>query len=113
MIIALLETEGTQCSCSYVTGLGARNSAFDVSEQQMRRPACAFAQSGQRFCYLLSGGIIAKLSICKSLISYLVSVAKQAGLNVTWLRASKSDFLARRPKNFKIVHPIHLRAYSK
>ena len=41
--------------------------------------------------------MIAELSSCKVTRFYLVSVAKQAGLNLTWLATAQTGFLALPP----------------
>ena len=55
----------------------------------MRRLACAHAQSDQCLCYSLSE----KYDSHKLSIFWLVSVAEQTRLNLTWSDTSKTDFL--------------------
>ena len=63
--------------------LDSRNLSSGVWEQQKHRPACASAQSGQHFYYSLFGSIISRLAMSEISILYIVSVAEQAGLNLT------------------------------
>ena len=44
-----------KCNVIFETSLVGRNPDFFASEQQMRRPDCADAQSDQRLYYLFSG----------------------------------------------------------
>ena len=57
-----------------------RKPVYVICEQQKRRLACASAQSDQR-CLV---SIIPLLAIYEILRLYLVSVAEQAGLSLTW-----------------------------
>ena len=50
---------------------------FAIREQQRRRSGCASAQSDQRLCYSL-------LRYYNTFSLWLVSIAAQAGLNLTW-----------------------------
>ena len=71
-------------------GPSGRKSDFVVCEQQRFRPACAYAQSDQNLCYSLS--ILATLSACKTSRLYLVSVAEQVGLSLTWSQTREDGF---------------------
>ena len=69
---------------------------FVACEKQRRRPACAFAQSGQRrFIGYLETCIVSKRPTCQ--IIY-VHVARETGLRIIWLETAKSGFLAVMPK---------------
>ena len=69
-------------------GLDTRKPVFGVYEQQRHRSACASMQSVQR------------LFICllDSIISRLVSVAEEAGLNIFLSETPKTGFLTSQPR---------------
>ena len=69
--------------------LDLRKPDFVVCEQQRHRSACAYVQSDQHLCYSLS--CFMKISLFQ-----LVSVAEQAGVNLTWLETLKTGLLLSR-----------------
>ena len=56
-----------KCNVIFETSLVGRNPDFAASEQQMRRPACASAQSDQRLYYSLSGKYDCKSSYMQNI----------------------------------------------
>ena len=68
-----------------------------VCEQQRHRPACAYAQTDQRFYYSLIGKCISLLSSSKISIFQLVCVDEEAGLKLALLETPKTGFLAKGP----------------
>ena len=66
---------------------------FAICEQQRRRSDCASALSDQRLCFLCLDSVIPLLAIAKISSLYLVTVAEQAGLSLTWSQTPKTDFL--------------------
>ena len=65
-------------------GFDTRKSEFVVCEQQMRRSACAYAQSGQRICYSLSG----KYNDSTHCMQNDDIQAEQTGFSFTFVRTS-------------------------
>ena len=61
------------------------NQSSGFCEQQRHRSACAFAQSDQHLCYSFIGKFhyLELAATSKISIIWLVSVAEQAGLNLT------------------------------
>ena len=67
-----------------------RKLVFAICEQQMRRSACASAQSDRRLCFRCLYSIISILAISKISRLQLVSVAEQTGLSLTWSQTPKT-----------------------
>ena len=66
---------------------------FMTCEQQRRRSACAFGQSDQHLCFHCLDSIISLVSISEFSSLYLVSVAAQASLSLTWSETPNTGFL--------------------
>ena len=66
---------------------------YAICEQQIRRSACASAQSDQCLFVRCLYNIIPLVSISKISSLYLASVAAQAGLCLTWSQTLKTGFL--------------------
>ena len=71
-----------------------RKPVFAICEQQMYKSAYASAQSDQRLDFRCIDIITSLVSISKISRLYLVSVAEQAGLSLTWSQTLKTGFLA-------------------
>ena len=67
--------------------------AFAICEQQRRRLVCASTQSDQRSCCSLPRLYNTFVSIYKISRLYLISVAEEAGLSLTWSQTPKTGFL--------------------
>ena len=67
-----------------------------VCEQQRRRPACASAQSDQCLCCLVRGKYHIKTYSKRNFTILAISVAEQAGLNLTLSETLKTGFVAWR-----------------
>ena len=70
-------------------GLDAKNLS-----SQKRGPACVFTQSDQRICYWFLKRTMSKLATSEILLLYLVSVAEQIGLGMTWLETPTTGFVS-------------------
>ena len=66
-----------------IWALVRENLSSGVCEQQRRRPACAYAESDQRFVVHLTESIMSRHSTSEISMFYFVSVAKQANLDIT------------------------------
>ena len=73
-----------------------RKPVYAICEQQRRRSDCASAQSDQRLCFHCLDSVIPLLAIAKISSFYLVTVAEQVGLSLTWSQTPKTDFLVTR-----------------
>ena len=87
-----------KCNVMFETCLVGRNPDFVASEQQMRRPACASAQSDLRICYSLSGKYDYKCCYMQNINSPACLCMWEGGLNLNRSQTLKTDFLATRPK---------------
>ena len=76
-----------------------RKRAYAIREQQMRRSACAFAQSDQCSAFIVRClvSIISLLIIVEISRPYLVPSAEQAGLWLTLSQIPKTGFLVTWP----------------
>ena len=81
-----------------------RKPVHTICEQQRRRSAFASAQSDQRLCFRCLNSI-SLLALAEISSLYLVSVAEQAGLSLTWLETPKTGFLVTRL--IYIVQPVY------
>ena len=80
-------------SISYMSHV-MRKSVYAIWEQQRHSSAGASTQSDQHLCCLDS--IIPILAESEISILYLVSVAEQAGLSLTWTQTQKTGFVVMR-----------------
>ena len=73
------------------------NLSSGVCEAQSCRPACTSVQFDQRLCFRLLESIISRHAMSEISSFYLVSVAEEAGLNLTLMETLKTGFLASWP----------------
>ena len=76
-------------------GLATKNPAFEVCQQQKLKPACASRQSPLFFTYWKVS--YQNLIKAKFQLFYLVSVAEQVVLSMTWLETLKTGLVALKP----------------
>ena len=81
----------------------------DAWEQQKHRPVCASTQSDLCLCFCFLDSIMMTLSTRKISTFWLVSVAEQTGLNLTWLQTRNTGFLVSLPI---YTLPFHLSLVS-
>ena len=82
---------------SNIWALTRENTSSKVCEQQRRRTACISLHTVQHLFFHLLENIISKLATREISLFYLVYVAEQAGLGMTWSEATKTGFLASKP----------------
>ena len=84
----------------YIWASTRENLSSGVCEQQRHRSSCAFAQSDQHLCYSFIGKFhyLELAATSKISIIWLISVAEQAGLNLTlYLKPRRQVFSHRDP----------------